>query len=67
KLKVPGGKTFTIRCENFAPENIYIQSVTLDGKAYDKGSISYRDIMRGAELVFTMGAEAKKAEKTDSK
>ncbi|MEG2527895.1 MAG: GH92 family glycosyl hydrolase [Mucinivorans sp.] len=60
ELSLPGNKVFTIRCENFGPENIYIDSVTLDGKPYTRGSIDYKDIMRGSELVFTMSARTKK-------
>lgn len=55
-LRLPAGRTFTIRTINNSPTNIYIKGVELNGKPYDKRSISYADIMRGGELVFTMGS-----------
>lgn len=58
-LKLPDNKKFTIRTINNSAQNIYIQSVTLDDKPYTQSSISYADIMRGSELVFTMGGEPK--------
>ena len=50
---------FTVIAENNGAENPYIQSVTLNGKAYTKGYIRHSDIMAGGELVFTMGPEPK--------
>ena len=52
-------KTFTITAENNSAENRYIQSITLNGKAYTKGYIEHKDIMAGGELVITMGPEPK--------
>ena len=50
---------FTIIAENNCAENRYIQSVTLNGKAYTKGYIKHAAIMAGGELVFKMGPEPK--------
>ena len=55
-LKVAGG-TFKIRASGLSDANRYIQSVTLNGKPYDKAYIEYSDIVKGGELVFEMGAE----------
>ena len=52
-------KYFTIRAENNSYENRYIQSITLNGKAYTKGYIEHKDIAAGGELVIRMGAEPK--------
>ena len=52
-------KTFTITVENNSAENRYIQSITLNGKAYTKGYIEHKDIMAGGELVIRMGPEPK--------
>lgn len=60
-IKLPKDKTFSIVAENNSPENIYIQSVKLNGKAYSKSYITYRDIMNGGTLIFTMGKEPNKA------
>ena len=36
-------------------ENIYIQSVKLDGKPYDKSYITHEQIMNGSVFEFEMG------------
>lgn len=52
-----GNKKFTVKAEGVSPENIYIQSATLNGKPYDKSWISHDDIIKGGTMVFIMGAE----------
>lgn len=54
-LNVANNKTFTIIAHNNSDENIYIQSVSLNGKPYTKTYITYEDIMSGGKLEFTMG------------
>ncbi len=56
-IHLPEGNSFTIKANNNSPQNIFIQSVTLNGEPYTKPYISYEDIMAGGELVFEMGAE----------
>ncbi len=56
-IQLPGGKQFTILAENNSPENVYIRSVTLNGKPYDNVCINHGDIMKGGELKFTMGKQ----------
>lgn len=58
EIQTEGG-AFTIIAEGNSDENRYIQSVTLNGKAYTKGYIEHKDIVAGGELVFRMGAEPK--------
>ena len=58
KINVAGG-TFTVVAENNSTDNRYIQSITLNGKAYTKGYIEYKDISAGGELVIKMGSEPK--------
>ena len=53
-VKVSGGR-FDIIAKGVSDTNRYIQSVTLNGKPYDKPWISFEDIYRGGELEFTMG------------
>lgn len=55
-IKLPEGKTFTIKAVNNSKENIYIKSKTLNGKPYEQEYISYQDLMAGGELVLEMGA-----------
>jgi len=50
----PGG-TFTISVQNNSPQNIYIQSVTLNGSPLARAYITQEDITRGGTLALTMG------------
>jgi predicted alpha-1,2-mannosidase len=49
------GKPFVVRALNVSERNIYIQSARLNGKVYNKSFLSHDDLMKGGELVFTMG------------
>jgi len=60
-IAVHGGKSFTIVTKNNSPENLYIQSVELNGKPYSKSYITHPDIIAGGELTFVMGPEPNKA------
>lgn len=60
RIKVGDGRFFSIHAHNNSPDNKYIQSVTLNGKPYDKFYIDYADIMAGGTLEFTMTNEAGK-------
>ena len=54
-LKVKDNKTFKVIAKNNSVENKYIQSVTLNGKPYDKYYINFKDIENGGTLEFAMG------------
>ncbi len=54
-LSLPAGRSFRIIAKGLSDGNPYIRSVSLNGREYRKSHISYRDIMDGGELVFTMG------------
>ena len=56
-MKVAGGKTFTISALDVSDENIYIQSVRLNGRPYTRSYIMYNDIVRGGTLEFQMGPQ----------
>jgi len=56
-LQLAEGKTFTVETENNSEENIYIQSVSLNGKPYSKSYIKYEDVVAGGVLKFIMGSE----------
>jgi len=49
------GKEFVIRAINLNEKNIYIQSATLNGKPFNRSSITHEEIVNGGELVFEMG------------
>ena len=54
-VNVGNGKTFRIIAHNNSKENMYIQSVRLNGKPYTRCYIDFKDIVRGGKLEFTMG------------
>lgn len=53
-LHLAGGKVFTVEAVNNSPRNIYIQQVTLNGRAYSKSFITHADIMKGGTLRIVM-------------
>ena len=57
-LKLAGNKEFRIRTIRKSPEDIYIQSVTLNGKKHKDFFITHQDIMNGGTMVFKMGKKA---------
>lgn len=54
-LKLAGNKEFRIRTIRKSPEDIYIQSVTLNGKKHKDFFITHQDIINGGTMVFKMG------------
>lgn len=55
KMYLANGKTFVVRAENVSDENIYIQSVTVNGQPYNKSYITHEMIMQGDTIHFVMG------------
>ena len=56
-LNLENGKQFVIIGHNQSDENIYIQSVKLNGKPYTKSYITYNDIKDGGTIEFVMGSQ----------
>jgi len=56
-LNLQNGKTITILAKNLSEENLYVKSVTLNGKPLTDWKIRHADIMAGGELVFEMGGK----------
>lgn len=52
-----GGKPFTVIAHGASEENIYIQSIKLNGVPYDKYYLHHDDIMAGGTLELEMGKE----------
>ena len=50
KVNVGNGKTFRIVAKNNSKDNLYIQSVKLNGKNYTKSYIEYSDMIKGGTL-----------------
>lgn len=56
-IDLGNGKTFTLTTNNYGKNNIYVKSVTFNGKEITDWKITHEDIMNGGELVFTMTSE----------
>jgi len=56
-INLENGKSFTVQANNQSEENIYIQSVQLNGERYEFSYIEHQDIMKGGSLVFEMTNE----------
>lgn len=52
------GRTFTVIAENNGPDNIYVQSVTLNGKPLTRPWITRDEVTSGGTLRFVMGPQA---------
>ena len=59
-IELPMGKKFIVEAENNGDENIYIQSVTLNGEPYSKSFITHKNIVEGGTLRFLMGPKPNK-------
>lgn len=56
-IQLPGGKHLTINAPDNAPGKVFVESLTVNGKPYDKLAIPYKTLMEGATLDFTMSRE----------
>lgn len=65
-IQLENGKNFRIIAEGLTDENIYIQSIQLNGYNYNKSYIRYEKIMKGGELIFNMGPSPYKSFATRS-
>lgn len=60
KMDLGNGKFFEITALKCSDDNKYIQSATLNGKAWNKPWFSHSDIANGGKLVLVMGNKANK-------
>jgi predicted alpha-1,2-mannosidase len=54
-INTGAGKPFVVEAVNNSPENIYVQRLTLNGKAYTKTYLLHSDILKGGILKIIMG------------
>ncbi len=57
KIQLPAGKMMEIKAENISDKNIYIQSVSLNGKPFLNNYITHKQLLDGGTLTFKMGAK----------
>ena len=53
-LQLENDKQFRVVAENISDDNLFVESVSLNGEPLTSRTISYSDIMQGGELVFNM-------------
>jgi putative alpha-1,2-mannosidase len=56
-IHLDNGKLFTVETIGNSPENKYIQSIELNGKAYPFTYITHQDIVNGGLMKITMGKQ----------
>ncbi len=56
-MHLSNGKDFTMKAENISAENLYVQSVQLNGKNWDSPFLPYKELKNGGNLVFKMGPQ----------
>ena len=54
-VMLANGKQFEIEAQDLSHENIYIQSVALNGVPHPQLYITHEQLMQGGKLVFVMG------------
>ena len=59
-IALSNGTSFAVEAIDLNEANLYVQAVELNGKIYDKTTISYQDILNGGTLKFCMGSQPKK-------
>ena len=61
EIDLGNGRTFIVTVKNPSKSNVYIQSLKLNGKTYNKPYMTQQDIIIGSKLEFVMGAKPNKA------
>jgi predicted alpha-1,2-mannosidase len=56
-LRLSNGKKFTIQAEALSEQNIYVQSVTLNGKTWNSPMLPHKELKNGGTLLFKMGPQ----------
>ncbi|QWG08389.1 GH92 family glycosyl hydrolase [Flammeovirga kamogawensis] len=60
EINTSNGKVFKVEAKDVSKKNIYIKSVTLNGKALDRLYIKHKEIMDGGTLIFEMSDKPNK-------
>jgi putative alpha-1,2-mannosidase len=55
RVTMPNGKILTIEAENNGPDNVYIQSASLNGRPWNKPWLERTTLQQGGTLHFVMG------------
>ena len=60
-MRLSNGKTFTMTAKNISDQNIYVQSVRVNGKNWDSPFLPYKELKSGGRIEFVMGPQPNKA------
>jgi predicted alpha-1,2-mannosidase len=66
-MHLSNGKQFTMIAENLSDQNVYVQSVRLNGKRWDTPYLPHDELKNGGTIVFTMGSQPNKEWGLDSR
>lgn len=58
EVRLDNGRTLRVVARNNSVENVYVQSLVLNGKRWDRAWLRHADIADGGTLEFTMGPKA---------
>jgi putative alpha-1,2-mannosidase len=56
-VKLENGRTLNIRAEGQGEKNVYVKSVTVNGKRLDRRHLTHAELMNGGTIVFEMSSE----------
>ena len=56
-IDLGGGRAFNVEAPGASPENVYVQSATLDGAPLERAWLTHAEIARGGRLILSMGRE----------
>ncbi len=59
-VHLSNGKSIDMRALNYSDENVYIQSMMLNGKNWNQTYIPFEEISNGAEIIYQMGSTPNK-------
>jgi len=59
-IDLGNGRLLSIEAHNVSPENLYIQSATLNGRPLTKSWMSHQEVAPGGKLLFEMGRRPNK-------
>ena len=54
KLTLENGKVLTIEAKNQGDKNVYVESVSVNGRKLNRNYLTYAEIMNGGKIVFEM-------------
>lgn len=57
-IHLNNGKTLSIKAQNQSKENVFVKSVSVNGKVIEGSILSHNDIINGGDIVFEMTNES---------